>query len=295
MAEYPFPNWIRPPDIADEYARGLQIGQQAASEQQRLQMQQEESQRQHLFEQQKLNVQKAYQDQQLAMQKQELEQATKLNALKTQDAAARLAAQQQYQQWVNSGGDPTEGLMRFGPQMGETMSGYAGLAKDITQQRHPFVPHEIQVGDQRLMQTSQNAYHIIPPVLSSGPVQGQPVLDPVSKKPISGMVALPGPRGMEYRNLPKASTARIEKEMQAISDRWPRFDIEGKEEPTGPTSKQAFEKDQKRYRALKKELEGGAVDQQDAIPSGTKRFRFNPQTGDIEPIAASAPDTDEEE
>lgn len=160
---YQFPPWIKAPDIAAEYQAGLQIGQQAAFEQQRLQMQQEESQRQHLMDEQRLQVEKSFRDQQLSMQKQELDQATQLNAIKTQDAAQRLAAQKAYTDFVNAGGDPTEGLLKFGPAMGETMSGYAGLVKDVSQAKHPFVPTEMTTpGGTRLVQLTPGRFSVAP-------------------------------------------------------------------------------------------------------------------------------------
>lgn len=130
MAEYPFPNWIRAPDIAQEFSRGVAIGQQAAFEQQRLQMQQEENQRAHLMEQQRLEVEKSYRDQELAMRKQQLDQAMKLNQLKINDAAQSLDARNKYQQFIQSGGDAAAGLLKFGPAMDSgTLSGYASLLK----------------------------------------------------------------------------------------------------------------------------------------------------------------------
>ena len=161
---YDFPNWIHPPDLAQEYARGVQIGQQAALEQQRLQMQQEENQRAHLMEQQRLEVDRAFKEQELALRKQQLDEKAKLNAVKVQDAARQLTAQKAYADFVTAGGDPTEGLLKFGPAMGESMAGYAGLARDISQAKHPFVPRDFTTqGGVHMTQTSPNRYQVIKP------------------------------------------------------------------------------------------------------------------------------------
>ncbi len=127
---YQIPPWIKAPDLAGDYARGVQLGQAAAQESQRLQMQQEENQRAHLMEQQRLQVDKAYKDQQLTMQKQELDQATQLNQIKINEAARSLDARNKYQQFIQGGGDPSAGLLKFGPSMDSgILSGYVSLLK----------------------------------------------------------------------------------------------------------------------------------------------------------------------
>ena len=263
--QYQIPPWIQAPDIAQEFSRGVQIGQQAAFEQQRLQMQQEENQRAHLMEQQRLEVEKSYRDQELAMRKQQLDQAAKLNALKVQDAARQLTAQKAYADFVTAGGDPTEGLLKFGPAMGESMAGYAGLAKDITQAKHPFVPSEMTTaGGTRMVQLSPGRYQVAPPT-QTGPISGQSVLDQ-SGKPIPGIVAVPGPKGMEYRNIPQTNTKRIEKEMQKIEDSWSDNDIEGTKPPDSDIAKAAWLLDQKRYKRLKVQLEGTKPSAQEKTP-----------------------------
>lgn len=131
MPAYPYPNWIQPPDIAAEFARGAQLGQEQA----RMQMQAEENQRSHLMEQQRLEVDRAYKEQQLAMDKQQLDQATKLNQLKIQDAAQQLDAQKKYQAFVDAGGDPAQGLLKYGMAGGSSLAGYAGILKDINLSR----------------------------------------------------------------------------------------------------------------------------------------------------------------
>lgn len=159
---YTMPNWIRPPDIASEYAKGVAIGQQAAQESQRLAMQQEENQRQHLMEQQRLQVEKSFKDQQLSMQKQELDQATQLNALKVRETAGYLDARAKYNQCIQSGGNAADCLFKYGPGMDAgTLSGYASLIK---MNQPAFVPSE-QTTTQgtRTIQTSPGHYQVIKP------------------------------------------------------------------------------------------------------------------------------------
>jgi hypothetical protein len=185
MAEsYPIPNWIRPPnDIAGDYLRGLSIGSQISSEQQRLQqsaattsaelsMKQQLAEQQHMQEQQRMEIEKSYHQQQIGLQQQELEQKQQVIQLKTQDAARQLQAQTGYQQFVAGGGDPVEGLLKFGPQMGENMAGYGSLAKDVQDRRKPaFVPTELTVGGRQMLQTSPNRYQVIPPEGTMSPLE----------------------------------------------------------------------------------------------------------------------------
>lgn len=162
---YAYPNWIVPPDLSGEFARGAQLG----LEQARMQQQQEENQRQHLMEQQRLEVEKAYKDQQLAMQKQELDQATKLNQLKIQDAAQRMSAQKGFQDYVNSLGpnpDPDDivrGILKFGTGMGVDSSGFYNLAAKQAALKHPFVPADITTPrGVNLVQLSPNRFEVAP-------------------------------------------------------------------------------------------------------------------------------------
>ncbi len=162
---YQIPPWIKAPDLVGDYQRGLVLGQQAAQESQRLQMQQEENQRQHLMDQQRLQVEKSFKDQQLSMQKQELDQATQLNALKTQEAAQAVDARNKYEQFVQAGGDPSEGLLRFGPRMDQrSLAGYATFVREYSAQKHPFVPSEMTTtGGTRMVQLSPGRYQVIQP------------------------------------------------------------------------------------------------------------------------------------
>lgn len=134
MAEYPFPNWIRPPDIADEYSRGLELGQRAASEQQRLQFQQIQAERDHMMETQRMQIQKAYQDQQIQLRQQEVKQAQQKIDLETQDAARRLEGYKRFQAAVQGGEDAVQAAMKYLPGTGEA-GGVGTLAQAFEKQR----------------------------------------------------------------------------------------------------------------------------------------------------------------
>lgn len=306
MAAYPIPDWIRPPaDIAGEYLRGVQLGSSIASEQQRLQQQaavqstelaikQQQAQQDHLLEQQRMEISKAYQQQEIGLKQQQLAQAQQLTNIKTQDAARKLQARTSYQDWLNQGRDPVEGILRFFPGTDESMTGYGAVAKDM--QLKNFVPKELQVGNQQLIQTSPTAYHVVPPqqATSTGPVKAQQVLDPTSGKPLDWMIAVPGPKGMEYRNRPTQSTRRQEKELDDLRNQWTargaNLDTGDIPKDLGPTTKRAFDADRKRYQQLKNLVESGQPDEAPK-PAAGKRYRFNPQSGKIEPVAAQ--DTEE--
>ncbi len=159
---YQLPPWIKAPDLAGDYARGLQLGQQAAQESQRLQMQQEENQRSHLMEQQRLQVDKAYKDQQLALDKQKVDQAAQLAQIKVNESARALDSQKKYTDFVNAGGSPLEGLLKFGPTMDSgSLAGLSSLAK---LNQPAFVPSETTTPQgTRMVQTSSGHYQVIRP------------------------------------------------------------------------------------------------------------------------------------
>jgi exonuclease VII large subunit len=80
------------------------------------------------------------QGQRLQIQDQALTQGMKL---KIQDAQRKFQAQQGYQACVNGGGDPVECMMKFGPQMGESLSGLGTIAN--ARRQAAAIPKEISV------------------------------------------------------------------------------------------------------------------------------------------------------
>lgn len=57
------------------------------------------------------------------------EEATRQKmGLEIQDAQRKLKAQKGYEYWTQMGGDPVEGMMKFGPGMGESLTGLGTLA-----------------------------------------------------------------------------------------------------------------------------------------------------------------------
>ncbi len=151
------PSWLKAADPAQYYAEGLRIGDSEAAQS---------------AESERAAAAGNRAEQELRMRQQELE------ARATQ-AAQKFQAQQGYQQAIQSGMDPTQAILKFGPAMGAAEDIPAALrAQQMAQrpQKQPFVP---------------------------GPVKSFPVLDPQGK-PIPNMLSVPNPSrtGMETRNLP---------------------------------------------------------------------------------------------
>jgi hypothetical protein len=202
MPDYSIPSWLQGPAAPNpasafisSLGHGIQIGQdnarraaaanelsaRMAMEQQRLQKQieqeqlamtlkQQQQQQENLVAQQRLEVQKSYNEQRGDLQKQGLAQAQQKVDAVAKQAAAKFAAQNQYQnslkqiQAAEDSGQITKAdadharrnsLLQFGPQMGVTV---ASLAAAMVKPNTEFAPKEVQVGDHKLLQLSPNRY-----------------------------------------------------------------------------------------------------------------------------------------
>ena len=101
------PPWLKPADVAGDYQRGLQIGVSVANERSRLaqeqedtamrlQVSQQENQREHALQQQRMATDAAYHQQQIELRKQQLDQVKAMNDQKTANAARLFTARQQF-------------------------------------------------------------------------------------------------------------------------------------------------------------------------------------------------------
>lgn len=140
---YPIPPWIHgvsPGEIGQLTLEASKANAQIQEQQQRLQQesaqasqklaaQQEAEQQDTLREQQRLNIEKAYKDAEIGLRKQQLDQSKQQLAAQTQMAARKFQAQQQAQQRIQAGEDPSKVWMELGPQLGMNGPAMAALAK----------------------------------------------------------------------------------------------------------------------------------------------------------------------
>lgn len=161
-------------------AQGLQLGMRMGSEQaaQRFQQQQQ-----------------ALQEQRAAQQQAQWQAEFDLNA---QQAARKYQAMQAYRKAVASGMDPMQALMEYGLEAGISGTAQAAAIRSQMQsQKQPWQPNPASLPKgYQYAQTGPNAYRILSTAEpQSGPVQGEPVLDPTTHQPIPGLVATPSPGG----------------------------------------------------------------------------------------------------
>jgi hypothetical protein len=104
MPDIPIPPWLKSPDVAADYSRGLAIGAQVAESNARLSQEAQRTameaqtraqtlKQEQLQQQTRLQTEAAYKQTQIALQKQRLDEAAKLNDAKVKSAAMKVAAQ----------------------------------------------------------------------------------------------------------------------------------------------------------------------------------------------------------
>lgn len=292
MADYPLPSWLqtRPSDAARTFLEASQAGQRLNLEKQRLAQQQQQSEMEaqtrreiamqnSLREQQRIEIEKARTAAEVGLKQQSLDLAGQKIALTANAAARKFAAQQQYQQLLEQGMSPDEAALKIGPAAFSSMAGMAGLSKEVYQRQHPFVPTSTEVDGQKLIQLSPQRYAkaTVPP--SVGPVEAQNVLDPVTKQPIPGMVAVPGERGMITKNRPRVVTAaenelkrlqKIQDKEEETASRYMDLSEEDlKKHPGAAASKKKYLERQKRIDQLQAMVEQGGS----AAPAAAKKSK----------------------
>lgn len=119
--------WLNPPDIAQEYSKGLQIGASIGQEQARLQAEHErtvmESEARAQTAKQtaelakaRIATESAYRTATIGLQQQRLQDAAAVNAQKTKDAALKMADQQGFAEDLKNGMKIEDALYRH-PRM----------------------------------------------------------------------------------------------------------------------------------------------------------------------------------
>lgn len=123
MANIVMPPWLKAPDLAEDFTRGLQIGTQAAEARARIaaentrtsmeaQARQQTLQQEHQMQQARLATETAYKKTQLQLESDRLAEVERVNALKTREAALTLADRQGLYADLQGGMDPVQAHLR---------------------------------------------------------------------------------------------------------------------------------------------------------------------------------------
>lgn len=208
MADFVNLPWLNPGDPVDAYSHGLQLGMQAGTEQARQQLQQE----QLIKQEQQQAIENAHQAAVFHMQ--------------SEQQARKFAAQQRFQSLLQQGADPAKALLQVAPDLGESLTGAAQLYRATqSPQMTPYQQQETQLR-KRALDLQERKLNKPNDVFQSGPVQGQPVLDPETKQPIPGLVATPaaGGKGMTVHLTPKAQATFTPAQAAALAKGLPALD-----------------------------------------------------------------------
>lgn len=283
------PPWIRPPDDpAQAYISAYHAGAAVAGEQAKLQVQanaqaneiavaEQRLQEQHMREQQQMEMTKAYHDATIGLRQQQLATAQEKIQQAGQLAATRSLALQAYQSDLASGLKPAEAALRH-PELFPSMAGFGATARVLQEQQEPFHVTTETVDGQKIFYMGKG-HAAFPPqqaVGAEGPLQLQPILDPVTKQPVPGAGSFPTARGPRPYTFPKvvnpnkAEIAKLEKDYGKY------FSGELKM-PTEKVPRAAVEAARKRYDALKAATPG-----QPQPTLNKSKWSYNSKTGDLD-------------
>lgn len=154
------PTWLKPADEASYYGEGLRIGDSQAEQRSSQQLAQ-----QRLASEQAERQQADQRDQQsLLMRQHQLEQQATV-------AAQKYQAQQAYSQFIASGGDPIQGILKFGPALGASgaVSGAARVQHQNEMDSMPPSISSIPGPDGKPVPVLQGRGRIVPPSDLAGP------------------------------------------------------------------------------------------------------------------------------
>lgn len=172
---YPFPPHLQQQiNPAQEYARGLQIGAQAAQAQaalqaqreanaQRVAIQQQELEQQSIKDQQRLLVEKAYNDARIGLEEQQVRAAQQLAEQKTKAAAIQFQYQQRAASEIAAGADPSSVWMKYGPLVTGSLSGVGSLmsaSKEQEPKKAVWIPDDLKTGAPGHFETPSGSVHI---------------------------------------------------------------------------------------------------------------------------------------
>lgn len=155
MANYPMPAWLHGPqgDPGAEFAQGYRFSATLAMQQRQMQQERErmgmeaelktQQLRQRALEsEQQIQVDKAYKDQTIALREKQLQGIAAQVQAKTAAAARQYAGQEKYRQAIDSGMDPMDAILKFGPEMGH----YGAVEAAAMRASHMRTPQPAEQG-----------------------------------------------------------------------------------------------------------------------------------------------------
>jgi len=156
------PEWLKGPDVAQEYTKGLQVGAQVAEESQRLQAENTRTQmeaqaraaslkQEQTMQKQRLETETAYKQAQIGLRKQQLDEVGKVNAAKTKAAAMKLQDQHGFASDV-AGGMPIDQALFRHPSLATPQAAIAAHKDrlDLGQQRLDLSKQRLEQAQEQL-------------------------------------------------------------------------------------------------------------------------------------------------
>lgn len=110
------PPWIQAANPAEYWMKGLAISQRQQQLDQEAQQAQAELQQKALQSKAELDISKAYHEMNYKMRQEELAEEKRKNDVAIQEAARKAAALMELRKFIDSGGDPIQGWMKYGPE-----------------------------------------------------------------------------------------------------------------------------------------------------------------------------------
>ena len=288
---YPIPPWMGPqPQIAQLYAEGVKIRQQTVLERERLNNQQvlarmqidarrEEADRNHLLEQQQLEIEKAYKEAEVGLRQEELKRRDEETQLKVQEAArqyqSQQMAQQEAEQMIQGGLEPEtawkRSWMKYGPTagltggaMGQMTRGGGSGGLDYGPARPvPGTPPEWNMYER---QTGPETISLIRPPTSMD--NGEPAPEGYFKHGNKLLVERESRASKEAKAALKEFIELHKDDMDAIS---------GLRETEGPRREKIL-KLRPEWERLKADVKAAASGKK---PTSNKRFSYDPETGGL--------------
>lgn len=295
MADYPIPPWLQvtPAQFGEASRAATALALRAAQLQQDAQnanmnaalrsreidmqssVHAQQLQQDAMRAQQEIEMQKAYHTAQIGLKQQELN-------MEAEATSRRYAANQRYQQLIQSGVDPSTAMLEVGPDLGISMTGAAQLARES----QPWEPSIVTIDGERFGMTSPRSAEVLK---KAGIPEGVPTATPLrdeSGNEVPGFTSIKMPDGRyEVRTIPKKELSEAEQEIKEMEkdEQWGIYLKSGKE-PIGDKTKAAFAPIKQRYDQLKQQAQSAPPIPSDVgTTSGTGTSqevrRWDPKSG----------------
>lgn len=253
------------------------LAQQARQEQAQMAMHADQIAQSRAQEQAQLETEKAYRQIQTTLKQRQLDQASQMIQARTQAAAQKFQAQQEYQRAIESGMDPERAILEFGPAMGQSASSVA-IAMNKGN-RGATIPASI-VDEQH---AGQDFVKVTQP-------NGRTTLQQVHK---------PTPRREGLTDYQKYQLLKGLTNQRMSIAKSMGFAVGQTDLPKDASegTKARFQQFQNEMSKIDRQIEA-LQSGQPSVTSGTgtnsaKRFRYDPKTGTLEPVGEQADQSQE--